>query len=241
MIAKIIDSLELAPDDTVVEIGPGRGALTRGLLAKGVTVIAVEVDRDLIPVLENEFSDYDKLTVINANFLDTNIRSLIRAGGRPKIVGNLPYYISTPILQRLIDQLEDFDRAVLMFQREVVERLTAEPGNRERGFITVVAESAFRIERVADVPPRAFSPVPKVWSSVVRLLPKPGVHVSEAFRALVSAGFAQKRKTLLNNFKTRLPNAEVMLQKAGIAPNRRAESLTLEEWDRLLELADPGD
>ena len=118
-----------------------------------------------------------------------------------------------------------------MFQREVVERITAEPGSTERGFLTVLVEAAFETKKITDVPPTAFRPQPKIWSSVVRLRPKPASGVDEeSFTRLVSTGFIQKRKTILNNLKPLYPNAGEMLEAAGIDPRRRAETLALEEW-----------
>lgn len=236
VIQRIIESLRLGPNDTVVEIGPGRGALTRQLLAADVKVVAVEIDRDLIPYLENEFTDEPGFSVVHADFLETDLRSLLPAETKPKIVGNLPYYVSTPILQRLIDQSDVFETAVLMFQREVADRLTAKPGTTDRGYITVLAEAAFTIEKILDVPPQAFFPIPKVWSSVIRLLPKDNVAVSPVFRALVSAGFTQKRKTILNNLKGHFENSEATLLSCRIDSKRRAESLTIDEWELLSTL-----
>jgi 16S rRNA (adenine1518-N6/adenine1519-N6)-dimethyltransferase len=129
-----------------------------------------------------------------------------------------------------------------MFQKEVVQRITAEPGNSDRGFLTVIVEASFDVEKLFDVPPEAFHPVPKVWSSVARLTPKPTSHIDEsAFRNLVSAGFGQKRKTILNNLKNSVPDAETHLRSSGIDPKRRAESLTLDEWMKLaLSLSTAG-
>ena len=151
-----------------------------------------------------------------------------------KLVGNLPYNISTPILQRLMDQRALFSRMVLMFQREVVERITAVPGGKERGFLSVLVENAFDTEYLFDVPPEAFQPVPKVWSAVVRLTPKlSSTPDHSVFRQVVSASFAQKRKTLLNNLKVRYEDAATILETSDIDGRRRAETLTLDEWIRL--------
>ena len=151
-----------------------------------------------------------------------------------KLVANLPYYISTAILQRLVQQRTAFSTLVLMFQKEVVDRIIARPGKSERGFLTVIVEAAFNIEPLFGVPPSAFRPVPKVQSAVVRLTPKPASGLDdEAFRQCVSTAFGQKRKTILNNLKSRYPNAGVAIKMALIDPTRRAETLTLEEWSEL--------
>jgi 16S rRNA (adenine1518-N6/adenine1519-N6)-dimethyltransferase len=221
----IVDALQLTPDDIVIEIGPGRGALTAELVARAANVVAVEFDRDMVGLLRGRFGD--KVQIVEADVLNVDLRGF----GGTKVVGNLPYNISTPILQRLIDTGDSFSALVLMFQREVVERITAPPGSADRGYLTVLVEAAFTVERLFDVPPEAFSPRPKVWSAVARFTPKQSPSAADtAFRRLVSVAFAQKRKTIFNNLKTELPNAAAALEAAGIDSRRRAETLTLEEW-----------
>jgi 16S rRNA (adenine1518-N6/adenine1519-N6)-dimethyltransferase len=237
---KIITALSLTAEDTVIEIGPGRGALTERLVEKAGRVIAIEVDDDLIPLLREKFSGRENLELVNEDVLRMNFAG-IDSAHRFKLVANLPYYISTAILQRLMEQRECFSELVLMLQREVVDRITAEPGNSERGFLTVLVEAYMHAERLFDVPPEAFHPRPKIWSSVARLEPKESDIADETFfRALVSAGFAYKRKTILNNFKNAPPNlreragdAQAFLERCEIDPKRRAETLTLAEWKRL--------
>jgi 16S rRNA (adenine1518-N6/adenine1519-N6)-dimethyltransferase len=232
VVERIIDALDLQKKETVIEIGPGRGALTETLLARAGKVIAIEFDRDMVAVLKDRF---DTLQIVEGDVLGVDFRDL--AGAEPlKVVGNLPYNISTPILQRLMDSRELFSVLVLMFQREVVDRITAAAGNSDRGYLTVLTEAAFEVERLFDVPPTAFQPTPKVWSSVVRLRPKTSVSVDETFRRLVSVAFAQKRKTILNNLKSELNDAAALLRDGEIDPRRRAESLTLAEWFRLFEV-----
>lgn len=235
IIGKIVDVLDLTADDVVIEIGPGQGALTEELLKRAGRVIAVEFDRDMIAVLRERFGRSNNFDLVDADILDVDLAGLA-AGNTTKVVGNLPYNISTPILQKLIDCRKLFTLLVLMFQREVVERITALPGGRERGFLSVLVENAFEAERLFDVPPTAFAPVPKVWSSVVRLTPVPS-RVRDEFllRDLVSISFAQKRKTLLNNLKTRLRDAGSVLSDCGIDGGRRAETLALGEWARLAD------
>ncbi len=148
-----------------------------------------------------------------------------------KLVANLPYYISTAILQTLIEQKDCFSELILMFQREVVERITAKVGNSERGFLTVMTEAYLTAEKLFDVPPTAFLPAPKVWSSVIRLLPKDEkIGDINLFREIVSAGFVQKRKTIFNNLKNKFSDLENVLQQCRIDSKRRAETLTIEEW-----------
>lgn len=240
VIGKIVSAINLTPEDTVIEIGPGRGALTERLVETEANVIAIELDSGLVPVLRDQFSDNTNFRIYEEDALDVNFKDIINrdvqppatAGGSDvKLVANLPYYISTAILQRLAEQRGTFFSLVLMFQREVVDRISAKPGESERGFLTVMVEAAFSVENLFDVPPTAFDPQPKVWSSVVRLTPTSTVIEDEPrFRSLVSAAFAQKRKTIFNNLKNKYPNASSALDTSNIDPKRRAETLTLAEW-----------
>ncbi len=238
-IARIVDALDPGEDDTIVEIGPGRGALTEKLIDKAGHVIAIELDRDLVTMLEERFPQAKNFTILEADALTIDFAEITSDRKSVKLAANLPYYISTAILQRLMEQRQTFIEMVLMFQREVVDRITAPPGNSDRGFFTVLIENSFEITRLFDVPPSAFRPVPKVWSTVVRLIPQKGEIENEVlFRSLVSASFSQKRKTLLNNLKSEsnalIGNAKLLLEDSGIDPHRRAETLTLDEWNRLV-------
>ena len=252
-IDKIIKALNLQAGESVVEIGAGRGALTEKLVESGARVVAIELDRDLIPLLKEKFSENENFSLIEHDALKINFAELFPrpenedTKTKAKLVANLPYYISTAILQKLIEQRESFSEMILMFQREVVERITAEPGNRERGFLTVLVEAYLRAEKLFDVPPAAFRPAPKIWSAVARLTPKEtvGIENEKLFREIVSAGFAQRRKTILNNLKNspdrlkeKIDDAEKLLNNAEIDAQRRAETLTPEEWKRILEVLD---
>ena len=229
-IRKIIASADPQPSDTIIEIGPGRGAITDELVDSGANVIAIELDRELAPELAERFSDNPNFAIVEADATQIDYPELV-GGKRAKVVANLPYYVSTSILQHLATQREHFDSLVLMFQKEVVERITASPGNSERGYLTVLSEIAFSVERLFDVPPSAFRPVPKVISTVTRLTPKPKRDIDEnRFRELVGIAFSQKRKTILNNLKSHYPDAREKLERSGIDVSRRAESLALEEW-----------
>jgi 16S rRNA (adenine1518-N6/adenine1519-N6)-dimethyltransferase len=246
-IDQIIAAVAPRKTEAIVEIGPGRGALTEKLVESGANVVAIELDKELVPDLRERFANYPNLRVVEGDILAADLvsivgdaRSMIEDPGRTKLVANLPYNISTAILQGLIEQRHIFDDLVLMFQREVVDRITAKPGNSDRGFLTVLIEAYFSTEHLFDVPPKAFRPIPKVWSSVVRMKPKATEIELTRFRELVSIAFGQKRKTILNNLKHIYPNAEGILTKAGIVPMRRAESLELEEWlslDRVISSA----
>ena len=238
-ISKIIRALNLQPDETIVEIGAGRGALTEMLIESGANVIAIELERGMIAVLHKRFADQENFKLIESDALkidyaDTisNPKSQIPNPKSAKLVANLPFNISTAILQKLIEQREVFSEMILMFQREVVERITAKAGNSERGFLSVLTEAYLDSENLFVVPPKAFLPAPKVWSAVVRLKPKAAIEIEaeKLFRKIVSAGFRQKRKTILNNLKSELENAQKVLGDCGIDKQRRAETLTLEEW-----------
>lgn len=246
-IDKIITALELNNDDLVIEIGPGRGALTEGLIKEAGKVIAIELDRDLIPITQEKFAAADNFHLIESDALKTDFTSLVNIQSprkKAKLVANLPYYISTAILQKLIEHREVFSEMILMFQREVVERMTAQPGDSERGYLSVIVEANLEVETLFDVPPQAFKPIPKIWSSVVRLTPKSRLITDREslrlFELVVSAAFRQKRKTILNNLK-RLEaiedsypgGAPELLKDSGIDPARRAETLSIDEWLKL--------
>jgi 16S rRNA (adenine1518-N6/adenine1519-N6)-dimethyltransferase len=239
-VRQIIEAVDPREDDLIIEIGPGRGALTERLLEKAGKVVALELDRDMVPLLRQKFEPVQNFELIDGDALDFDFEQLV-GDRKAKLVANLPYNISTAILQRLIDQRAAFSEMVLMFQKEVVERITAQPGSGDRGFLTVLVGAYLEAEHLFDVPPRSFRPIPKVDSSIVRLLPREegdiGITDPKLFRQIVSAGFAQKRKTILNNLKIvppnlkeYIPDAGVFLSSVGIDPQRRAETLTLAEW-----------
>jgi 16S rRNA (adenine1518-N6/adenine1519-N6)-dimethyltransferase len=231
-IDKIILSLNPQAGETIIEIGAGRGALTERLVESGASVVAIELDRNLIPLLGEKFADFENFTLVEQDALEINFADIIKDLKPAKLVANLPYYISTAILQKLIEQRDCFSEMVLMFQREVVERITARAGNSERGFLTVMTEAYLETEKLFDVPPNAFLPAPKVWSAVVRLKPNQAVEIEDEklFRQIVSAGFRQKRKTILNNLKSEFTDAEKVFADCSIDKQRRAETLTLKEW-----------
>jgi 16S rRNA (adenine1518-N6/adenine1519-N6)-dimethyltransferase len=232
-IDRIVDAVDPRTEDHVIEIGPGHGALTGRLLERGCRVTAIEFDRELIPVLEQRFSSNGRFRLVHKDILNTDLADL--ANDTPaKLVGNLPYNISTPILQRIIVQRASLASMVLMFQREVVKRMTAAPGEKDRGYLTVLVEAAFEVETLFTLPPSSFRPAPKVWSSVVRLLPKPiNTRLEEDLKLVAATAFRQKRKTIINNLKQQFPMAEAALSAAAIDTGRRAETLTMDEW-RLL-------
>lgn len=252
-IDKIVAALNPQKDETIIEIGAGRGALTEKLIYSGASVIAIELDRDLIPLLREKFGKYENFRLIEQDALKVDFAELLNNPKsefpnpkKAKLVANLPYYISTAILQKLIRQRGIFSEMILMFQREVVDRITAKPGNSERGFLTVLVEAYLDTEKLFDVPPIAFQPSPKVQSAVMSLITKKvgnkEIKDEELFRELLSAGFTQKRKTIFNNLKNapqsikeKIGDVENLLKNCRIDPKRRAETLTLNEWITLIQ------
>lgn len=244
---RIVGAFDPRADETVVEIGPGRGALTELLVGRAGRVVAVEFDRDLAPALRERFGGRDDFSLVEADALQVDLCAAIAPAARTRVVANLPYNISTAILQRLIEQRTCVAEMVLMLQREVVERITAAPSTGERGYLSVIVEAHCETETLFDVAPGAFRPVPKVWSTVVRLRLRERVAVEVGDYALlwriVSAGFAQRRKTIHNNLRSapealraraeRAGGANLLLEAARIDGARRAETLTLAEWGRL--------
>ena len=249
VVARIVSEFGPGADETIAEIGPGRGALTGRLLGLAGRVVAVEFDRDMIGVLTERFGARDNFKLVQDDALSVDFFDLVAPAAVARVVANLPYNISTAILQRLIEQRACLTEFVLMLQREVVERMTAPAGSSERGYLSVLVEATCEAEPLFDVAPAAFRPVPKVWSTVARLRPRalpPGdVRGEPIFRQLIGAGFAQKRKTIFNNLRSapqtlraRVETAgggRPLLEAAALDPERRAESLTLAEWVRLAE------
>lgn len=237
-INKIIAAVNPQKDEIVIEIGAGRGALTEKLVESGANVIAIEFEREMISVLKERFGKAENFQLIETDALKVDYKNLDNRTSHLadcKLVANLPYNISTAILQKLIEQREVFSELVLMFQREVAEKITAQVGNSERGFLSVLAQNYLEPEKLFDVPPTAFRPAPKVWSSVIRLIPKKVIIENETlFRQTIAAGFVQRRKTILNNLKLKFKNAEKILEDSEIDSKRRAETLNIEEWRKIV-------
>ena len=237
---RIAAAAELKPGEPVVEIGPGLGHLTRFLLATGAEVTAVERERDVAAVLRKEIA-HPRLRVLEANAVQVDFAEVAGAH-RVAVVGNIPYHLTSPILFRVLEQRSKLSRVVLTIQKEVADRLTAEPGSREYGLLTVVLALYFEVRALFDLPAALFHPPPKVDSSVVRLRTReaPLVEIDSEVRfvRVVKAGFAQRRKTLFNSLKSDkgLAGAEQIhsaLGRAGIDGNRRAETLHVTEFAAL--------
>ena len=247
IINRIVKALEPRADETIIEIGPGRGALTAPLLETAGAFVAIEFDRNLIPLLTERFGGKENFKLVESDALVTDFCNVIRPATHARVVANLPYNVATAILQRLIEQRGCVTEMVLMLQKEVVERITAGPGGSERGYLSVFVQTYCETEKLFDVAPSSFRPAPKVWSSVLRLRlrerPASEVRDEKLLWQVVSAGFAQRRKTILNNLRN-APSplqeivkahggASIVLCQAEVDLQRRAETLTLEEWARV--------
>ena len=251
---KIVAAIAPAPGDVILEIGPGAGALTRPLAATGVPILAVEVDRDLVAALAAESPP--NVTIISGDILEVDVvpylyglgsqgspgeAGRLRPPRRVRVVGNLPYNLTTPILFRLAKLQEQhgvFYDATLMVQREVADRLAARPRSKDYGVLTVTMQLAGKMTKLLNLPPGAFKPAPKVWSSVVRLeFGPPPVRVADRalFERVLKGAFSQRRKTLANALKSVVQSPMEILAAADIDPKRRSETLSLEELARLTD------
>ena len=233
---RIMRALAAHPDRPVVEIGPGRGALTEVLLAEGLSVTAIELDRDLLPILRARlFNHADQLTLINADALSFDFADLSSDHQPLQVVGNLPYNITTPLLFHLLQYHALLDCMVFMLQKEVVARLSAEPGGSDYGRLSVMMQFYCTVEPLFEVPPEAFTPQPKVDSAVVRLTPKPlsaeDLELVKILRPLVRQAFAQRRKTLRNNLRELINDAQ--FADLDIDPSLRPQNLALADYVRM--------
>ena len=225
VVERIADALEITPEDTVIEIGPGTGVLTEELLKRNPKkLIALELDKELIPLLEEKFKDYPQLELINA---DASKVDFCKFGKHLKLVGNLPYNVGSLIVLNTILAKDCVDRAVYMLQKEVAERLTLR--HKKPSWLGIFLNTFFDTEYLMSVPPRFFDPPPKVVSAVIRLTPKGGApdFDLEDYKAFLEKLFADRRKML----RKKLP--EEVLKKAGVEPTKRVEELKLEDFINL--------
>ncbi|MBE5906278.1 MAG: 16S rRNA (adenine(1518)-N(6)/adenine(1519)-N(6))-dimethyltransferase RsmA [Lachnospiraceae bacterium] len=242
---RIIAASEITKEDMVLEIGPGIGTMTQYLCEAAREVVAVEIDKNLIPILEDTLSAYDNVTVINQDILKVDINKLAdeRNDGRPiKVVANLPYYITTPIIMGLFESHVPLDSITIMVQKEVADRMQVGPGTKDYGALSLAVQYYAKPEIIANVPPNCFMPRPKVGSAVIKLnrYENPPVDVEDEglmFR-IIRASFNQRRKTLANGLKnggipvTKEELADI-LGKMGLSENIRGEALTLEQFATL--------
>ena len=238
VLAQIVAAVAARAGDRLVEIGPGEGALTGPLLATGIALTVIELDRDLAARLRARA--HPRLEVVEADVLDVDLAALAsRLGGPLRLVGNLPYNISTPILFQALAAAEHLVDMHFMLQKEVVVRMAAEPGSRDYGRLSVMLQARCQVQPLFDVAPHAFRPPPKVDSAVVRLLPtapqRAAVNDPARFAAIVKAAFAQRRKTLRNSLRS-LVDSDA-LARVGIDPGQRADQVPVDAWIALANAA----
>lgn len=248
MVEKIVSSAELTKEDCVLEIGPGIGTMTQYLAEQAGHVVVVEIDSDLIPILKDTLSAYDNVSIINADILKVDLHELVETynGGRPiKVVANLPYYITTPIVMGLLEKQVPLESITIMVQKEVADRMQVGPGTKDYGALSLAVQYYSKPEVMVTVPPECFMPRPKVASSVIRLslYQEPPVQVENPqymFR-LIRASFNQRRKTLVNGLcndgELHLTREQVTqaLQEMGEKETVRGESFTLEKFAQLAD------
>ena len=232
VVARIVTAVNPQPNDHIVEIGPGLGVLTAALLACVPEMDAVELDRDIIPKLAVRCGTLGKLIIHEADALEFNFVALASDKRPLRIVGNLPYNISTPLMFHLLESRQYIQDMHFMLQKEVVDRMAAQPGGKDYGRLSVMMQYHCQVDSLFDVPPEAFEPPPRVNSAVVRLLPhsKPPIRVKDVklLEKLVTQAFSQRRKTLRNTLRSMI-SADQMAS-LGIDPVRRAETLSLDEF-----------
>lgn len=249
VLERIIDAAQITKEDCVLEIGPGIGTMTQYLAERAREVVAVEIDKSLIPILQDTLAAYDNVTVINEDILKVDIRKIAeeKNGGRPiKVVANLPYYITTPIIMGLFESHVPLKSITIMVQKEVADRMQVGPGTKDYGALSLAVQYYAKPEIVANVPPNCFIPRPNVGSAVIRLTrhETPRVQVKdEAFLfALIRASFNQRRKTLVNGLgnaaELKLGKEKVAqaLAQMGLSATIRGEALTLEQFAQLSDL-----
>lgn len=245
---KIVESAGITKDDCVLEIGPGIGTMTQYLAESARKVIAVEIDSNLIPILEDTLSAYDNVQVLNEDILKVDIEALAKEqnDGRPmKVVANLPYYITTPIIMGLLEGEAKVDSITIMVQKEVADRMQMTPGSKEYGALSLAVQYYAKPEIVANVPPNCFMPRPNVGSAVIRLslYGKPPVEVQDSkyMFQLIRASFNQRRKTLVNGLQNGglgLTKDEILaaLSEMGLSEMVRGETLSLEQFALLSDI-----
>lgn len=241
IVDKIVAGAGIGPEDKIIEVGPGIGTLTREMASRAQNLMAVEIDKNLIPILEDTLEDYDNVKIVNEDIIKADIRGLIDenlGGGPVKLVANLPYYITTPIIMRFLEENINVTDIVVMVQKEVAERMNAQPGGKDFGALSVAVQYYCDTEIVAKVPRYLFVPQPNVDSIVIALRVRPErkykVDDEGLYFKVVKAAFGQRRKTLLNSISSmgNLAKDQVkeVLEEAGIDPKRRGETLSLDEF-----------
>lgn len=244
VIDNIIEGSNIGADDGIIEIGPGIGTLTQKLCESAGKVIAIELDNNLLPILEETLEGYNNVEVIHGDILKVDLNQLIKEkleGRKVKVVANLPYYITTPIIMKLLEENLNIDKIVVMVQKEVALRMKAVPGGKDYGALSVAVQYYSEPKIIVDVPKNVFMPKPNVDSAVIMLDVYKESHIKvkdkKLFFNIVKAAFGKRRKTLLNALSSgiELKKEEVLaaLEKSGIDPTRRGETLDITEFARL--------
>ncbi len=232
IIYNILSNIQARKDEHWVEIGPGLGAITEYLLQENIILDVVELDRDLVQFLEKKFKNKDNFTIHSGDALKFDFSKLVKKGDKLRIIGNLPYNISTPLLFHLLDDLYCIEDMHFMLQKEVVNRICAEPGSKKYGRLSVMIQYYCATELIFDVPPESFDPIPKVMSAIVKLTPhkKPPVDIDDILKLnkVVTTAFSQRRKTIRNSLKKLISEDQIIT--LGIDPGLRAESISLSEF-----------
>jgi len=236
----IVESSDINNEDFVIEIGPGVGTLTKELLKKAKKVCAIELDSDLIPILKEEIGEAENFELINKDAMKVDFNEVIGEEKSVKLVANLPYYVTTPIISRILNEKYNFKSLIIMIQKEVAERINAKPSCKEYGALTLLVQYYCNTSIVRTVKPSSFIPEPKVDSTVIKLekLPEPRIKVKDEkmFFKVVRDAFNMRRKTLWNALKPLGLSSDDMkttFDNAGIDPKRRGETLSIEEFGRL--------
>lgn len=248
VVKKIADTADVGKDDVVVEVGPGIGTMTSELAQRAEKVIAIEIDKRLIPVLEDNLSSFSNVRIINMDIMKVDINVILseHEGSNIKVVANLPYYITTPIIMKFLEEDVKIDMMVFMIQKEVAQRIVAQPGRKEYGALSVAVQYYSKPEKVFDVSPHCFIPQPDVDSTVIKLIinkePPVAVLDKNVFFKTVKCSFAQRRKTLINalynsgGFNKSKEQIKELLKIMGVDENARGEMLSIQQFAMLSNL-----
>ncbi len=239
VVRNIVNLLEINSADTVFEIGSGRGTLTELIAATGAKLFSFEIDRDLIENLEKKFQNYENVSIINQNFLETEPGKYF--DGKFKLIGNIPYDITSPLLDWMIQYQKQISLAVITTQKELAQRIASKPGSKGWAPISIFCQCAFDVQSVFDIPPKAFFPPPKIFSSTMTFRPRENYQISDRvyFEKIVRQSFLHRRKQLVNNL-TQLPEIDKnrlgdVLSALNLENNCRAEQISIEDFIRLAE------
>ena len=243
----IVDSANVNEQDTVIEIGPGLGNLTHYILEKGANVIAFEIDTDMIQILNDRFNNNSKLKIINKDILKVNMEEYLR-NNKVKIIANLPYYITSPIIFKLLEYRKNIHSITIMIQKEVADRINAKPHSKDYGVLTINTNYMADVEKIINVPNTSFIPAPNVTSSVIKITPNEikenelGIKDEEIFKELVKKAFSARRKKLSNSLQNSGINnmckqdIENMLEQVGLNLNCRAEEVSIEQYAKMANI-----